>query len=173
MSDDLVAIGRIGPARGVRGDVFVQPWTDDPDARFAPGAVLRTSAPATGDGTLTVETSSTAGGKLVVHFSGIDDRTAAEQLRGLELLIPVGERPALEDPDEYYASDLVGLTAVSLSGDVIGAVRDVVDIAGADYLVLDVEGRERLVPFVSAIVPEVDIAGGRVSIDPPEGLFDL
>ena len=168
MSDDLVAIGRVGPPRGVRGDVFVQPWTDDPDSRFAAGTRLRT---ATAD--LTVESSSTAGGKLVVHFLGVDDRDSAQALRGTELLIPATARPPIEDPDEYYASDLVGLAAVEPSGAALGPVTDVVDIAGADYLVLQLDGQQRLVPFVAAIVTEVDLPGGRVVVDAPAGLFDL
>ena len=82
-SDDrsIVAIGRIGRARGVRGEVFLQPWTDDPDERFAVGTVLRTDPDARGP--LTVATLSTAGGKVVVRFEGIDDRGQAETLRGL------------------------------------------------------------------------------------------
>src|SRR5689334_10876658 len=81
---DLVAVGRIGPARGIRGDVFVEPWTDAPEERFAPAAVLRTQV----GRTLTVAASSVSGGKQVVHFAGVDDREAAESLRGLELFVP-------------------------------------------------------------------------------------
>jgi 16S rRNA processing protein RimM len=167
----LVAVGRIGPPRGVRGDLFVQPWTDDPDDRFAAGSVLRTEPPAAGP--LTVEESSSAGGKLVVHFVGVEDRSAAEALRGVQLMVPATERPPIDDPDEFYATDLIGLAASTVSGDELGAVRDVLNAAGADYLVLEIDGRERLVPFVSAIVPTVDLAGGRVVIDPPPGLFEL
>jgi 16S rRNA processing protein RimM len=166
-----VAIGRIGPARGVRGDVFVEPWTDDPDVRFAAGAALRTEPAERGP--LVVGASSTAGGKLVVHFDGVNDRSAAGELRGVRLVIAATERPPLESPDEFYASDLVGIAASTVDGAELGPVRDVVEIAGADYLVVEVEGRERLVPFVAAMVPTVDLPGGRVVIDPPEGLFDL
>jgi 16S rRNA processing protein RimM len=166
--DDLVVVGRIGPARGVRGDVFVEPLTDAPDERFAPGAVLL-AAPAP----LTVEASSSAGGKLVVHFAGVDDRAAAEALRGTELAIPAAARPVLDDPDEFYDSDLVGLQASTVDGLELGPVTDVVHAGGASYLVLIVDGRERLVPFVTAIVPTVDLTERRVVIDPPEGLFDL
>jgi 16S rRNA processing protein RimM len=169
--EDLVAVGRVGPARGVRGDLFVEPWTDMPDERFAPGAVLRTDPAERGP--LTVESASSAGGRLVVHFAGVADRTAAEGLRGTTLFVPSSERAPLADPDEYYATDLVGLAAHTVSGDDLGTVQDVVSIAGADYLVLDIDGRERLVPFVAAIVPTVDLAARRVVVDPPEGLFDL
>jgi 16S rRNA processing protein RimM len=169
--DDLVVVGRIGPARGVRGDVFVQPWTDAPDERFAPGTVLQTRPAAAGP--LTVESSSTASGKLVVHFAGVADRPAAEALRGTQLVIPAAERPALDDPDEFYDTDLVGLAACTPDGTDLGPVRDVVHAGGVSYLVLRVAERDRLVPFAAAIVPTVDVAGGRVVVDPPEGLFDL
>lgn len=166
-----VTIGRIGPARGVRGEVFVEPWTDDPDARFAAGAVLRTEPAERGP--LMVAASSSAGGKLVVHFDGVHDRAAAQELRGLRLVIAATERAPLDDPNEFYASDLVGIAASTVDGTQLGPVLDVVEIAGADYLVVAVDGRERLVPFVAAMVPTVDLPGGRVVIDPPPGLFDL
>jgi 16S rRNA processing protein RimM len=169
--DDVVAVGRIGPARGVRGDVFVEPWTDDPQARFAVGSVLRTEP--TEAGPLTVEFSSQASGKLVVHFTGVDDRAAAETLRGTELVIAASERPPLQDPDEFYDTDLIGLAARTVRGEDLGPVREVVHSAGADYLVVEVGGRERLIPFVAPVVPTVDVGNGIVEIDPPEGLFDL
>lgn len=168
---DFLTVGRIGPARGVRGDVFVEPWTDDPDARFSVGAQLRTE-PAD-RGPLVVAAANSASGKLVVRFEGVDDRPAAEALRGVRLVIPASERPPLDDPDEFYVTDLVGVAVSTVDGADLGAVRDVVDVAGADYLVIEVDGRERLVPFVSAIVPTVDLPARRIVIDPPEGLFDL
>jgi 16S rRNA processing protein RimM len=171
VQDDLIAIGRIGRPKGVRGDSFVEPWTDDPQARFAPGAVLHTDPPEVGP--LTVAASNDAGGRLVVRFDGVADREAAEALRGVRLLIPAAQRPPLSDPDDFYASDLVGLRAVAVDGTDLGPVRDVIDVAGADYLVVEIDGRERLVPFVRAIVPTVDLAGGTLVVDAPEGLFDL
>jgi 16S rRNA processing protein RimM len=168
---DVVAIGRIGKPRGVRGDVFVAPWTDDPEERFAVGSVLRTSAPERGP--LTVTAMTMASGKLVVHFDGHDSREAAEQLRGIEFVMDASERPPLEDPDDFYDTDLVGLTARTVSGAVLGPVREVLHAGASDYLVLDMDGIERLVPFVAAIVPTVDVAGGFVEVDPPDGLFDL
>jgi 16S rRNA processing protein RimM len=168
-TDDIV-VGRIGPARGVKGDVFVEPWTDAPDERFAPGTALRTDPVSAGP--LTVESSSTASGKLVVRFAGVTDRPGAEALRGIQLVIGAAERPPLDDPDEFYDTDLVGLAARTVDGAELGSVVEVVHAGGASYLVLDV-GRERLVPFVAAVVPTVDLAGGFVLVDPPDGLFDL
>lgn len=171
MTAELVAVGRVGPPRGVRGDAFVEPWTDAPDERFAPGAVLLTEPPEAGP--LTVEASSSAGGKLVVRFAGLADRGAVEALRGVRLLIPAAARPSLDDPDEFYDTDLVGLVARTVAGEPLGPVTDVVHAAGSSYLVVEVDGRDRLVPFVAAVVPSVDVAGGTLEIDPPEGLFEL
>jgi 16S rRNA processing protein RimM len=166
--DELVVVGRIGPPHGVRGEVVVQPFTDSPDERFAPGRTLQTSGEA-----LTVASSRWQGSRLIVEFTGIAHRDDAQALRGTELLVPAGSRPALDDPDEFYDTDLIGLAASTVDGVALGPVRDVVHAPAADYLVIEVDGRERLVPFVAAIVPSVDVAGGRVVVDPPEGLLDL
>ncbi len=171
MSQELIAVGRIGPARGVRGDAFVEPWTDAPDERFAAGTVLETDPPSAGP--LTVERVNLGGSRMVLHFAGFETREAVETLRGVRLVVPATARPVLDDPDEFYASDLVGLAAHAVDGTDLGPVADVLDIAGADYLVLNVDGVERLVPFVAAVVPHVDLEGGTVTVDPPEGLFDL
>lgn len=168
---ELLAIGRIGPVHGVRGELFVEPWTDQPEERFAAGSVLATDPPTAGP--LTVESVRMHSGKLVVGFAGILDRGAAAALRGVLLVITAGERPPLTDPDEYYVTDLVGLAARTVEGQQLGPIRDVLDLAGTDYLVLDVEGTERLVPFVAAIVTEVDLSARTVLIAPPAGLFGL
>jgi 16S rRNA processing protein RimM len=170
-SDEFIVVGRVGPARGVRGDVFVEPWTDVPDERFAPGAVLSTEPETVGP--LIVDSASTAGGKLVVRFAGVADRPAAEALRGTQLLITASSRPPIEDPDEFYDTELIGLAAVTVDGMDLGPIRDIVHAAGASYLVLDAAGQDRLVPFVRAIVPSVDLDAGRVVIDPPDGLLEL
>jgi 16S rRNA processing protein RimM len=168
---DFVAVGRVGPARGVRGEVFVEPWTDAPDERFAPGSVLVTEPASAGP--LTVEAASRGGGKQVVRFVGCADRPSAEALRGVQLLVPASARPELTDPEEFYDSDLVGLSAVTVGGEPLGPVREVQHAGGASYLVVSVAGQDRLVPFVRAIVPEVDVAGGTVTIDAPPGLFEV
>ncbi|GAB2488278.1 ribosome maturation factor RimM [Jatrophihabitans fulvus] len=169
--NELIAVGRVGPARGVKGHVFVEPWTDAPEERFAPGSVLATEP---GDaGPLTVAEHAVSSGKQVVRFEGCERREDGEALRGVRLLIAASDRPQLEDPDEFYDTDLVGLAVRTVAGDELGPVTDVLHAGGATYLVLDVAGTERLVPFVAAVVPEVDVRGGHVTIDPPPGLFDL
>ena len=170
-ADPLVAVGKVGPPVGLKGDVYVQPWTDAPQERFAPGSVLRTEPDDVGP--LTVAACRFHGSRFVVRFEFGAHRTSAEALRDVQLLVAATDRPALDDPDDFYDSDLVGLAAITSDGRALGAVREVVHSPASDYLVLDHDGREVLVPFVAAIVPEVDIAGGRVVITPPDGLLDL
>jgi 16S rRNA processing protein RimM len=168
---DVIAVGRVGPALGVRGDVFVEPWTDAPAERFAADVVLRTEPASAGP--LTVESSRLHAGRLVVHFVGYESRAEVEALRNVQLVIRASERAPLADPDEFYDTDLVGLIARSPDGAEFGPVTEVLHIGPADYLSVRVEGVDRLVPFLAAFVPAVDVAAGTVVIDPPAGLFEL
>jgi 16S rRNA processing protein RimM len=169
--DDLVLVGRIGRAHGLRGEATVAPHTDDPALRFAVGARLRTDSPQRP--ALLVEGSRLAGGRWLLSFAGVDDRAGAEALRGVRLFTPAAARPALEDPDDFYDTDLVGLRAVLMDGAAIGEVIGVIHPPGGDALVVRAERREVLIPFVRRIVPTVDLGAGTVRIDPPEGLLDL
>jgi 16S rRNA processing protein RimM len=174
---EYVAIGRIGRAHGLRGEVSVESWTDDPRDRFSPGIRFRTEGGEPAE--LTVLGAKLHGGRWLVAFEGIEDRNASEAVRGLRLMMPAHDRPAIEDPDEFYDTDLVGLIAVTPAGVAMGTTTDVVHGAAGDFLVLlvpaagGVPEREHLVPFVAAIVPSVDIVAGLVVIDAPDGLLDL
>jgi 16S rRNA processing protein RimM len=170
-STDTVVVGRIGRPHGVRGEVTVEVRTDDPDLRFVPGAVLRTDPPERGPITITgVHWHS---GTLLLRLEGVDSREAAEAVRNTELVVPVAELPEIEDPDSYYDHQLVGLTARMPDDAVLGEVTAILHEA-QDLLVVRLpEGRDVLIPFVSAIVPTVDVAGGFLVVDPPEGLLDL
>lgn len=169
MEQDLVQVGRIGRAHGIRGAVTVAPTTDDPAARFAAGSVLRTG-PA--DGTLTVERHYWTGSMLVVVFEGITDRNTAETMRGTTLHVTLDSLPLPEDEDDFYDHQLVGLAAVDPTGAALGAVVDVLHLPAAPVLVIRREsGSDELVPFVKAIVPTIDLAAGRLVIDPPDGMF--
>ncbi len=168
---DLV-VGRIGRPHGVRGEVTVEVRTDDPDARFAPGSSLRTDPVERGP--LTVAAVHPRSGGLVVGFAGFGSREEAEALRGTVLVVDSAELPEIEEADEWYDHQLVGLTAVDPAGAALGEVADVVHAPASDLLVVrDADGKEHLVPFVRELVPAVDLPGGRVVVDPPEGLFDL
>lgn len=167
-ADTQRVVGRIGKAHGLRGEVAVQVHTDSPEQRFAPGVQLGAGA----DRTLTVETVRPHSGALLVKFAGVADRTAAEALRGRLLTVEATSLPDLDDPEEYYDHQLEGLTAASKEGAVLGTVLEVVHAPASDLLVLDTGHGTAMVPFVRAIVPEVDLAGGRVVLDPPAGLLD-
>ncbi|MFB9837273.1 ribosome maturation factor RimM [Actinoallomurus acaciae] len=163
-----LVVGRIGRPHGVRGEVSVDVRTDDPAARFAPGSSLATEDA----GTLTVETVRAHSGRLLVRFAGIDDRTAAEALRGLLLLVDSAEIPPSDDPEEFHDHELIGLAAVDPDGTELGEIVDV-EHHGQDLLVLRrPSGDEALVPFVGAIVPTIDLPAGRVVLDPPPGLLE-
>ncbi|MEO3782920.1 ribosome maturation factor RimM [Actinocorallia sp. B10E7] len=164
-----LVVGRIGKPHGIRGDLTVDVRTDDADTRFAPGATLTTD-PVTA-GPLTVDTARWHSGRLVVRFVGISDRNRAEELRGTWLVIDSSEILPSSDPDEFHDYQLVGLKVVTTAGEEIGTVSEVLHHA-QELLVIDTGQGDKLVPFVSAIVPEVDVEGGRLVVDPPGGLFD-
>jgi len=163
-------VGRIGRPHGLRGEVTVQVTTDDPDERFAAGSVLGTD-PAN-RGPLTVSGMRRSGPVLVLGFEGVNDRNSAEALRGTSLTLDSASLPVPDDPDEFYDHQLVGLTAVDEQGGTLGTVVEVMHPPASPVLVVDrPDGTQELVPFVSAIVPVVDLAAGRLVIDPPDGMF--
>jgi 16S rRNA processing protein RimM len=171
-----VVVGRIGRPHGVRGQVTVEVRTDDPDLRFAPGTTLITEPAQRGP--LTVEAMRWHSGTLLLTLTLPDgqvvvDREGADALRNTMLLVPVEALPELEDPDSFYDHQLVGLAAVLPDGTTIGEVTGVRHEGTELLVVRRAEGPELLVPFVSAIVPSVDLAAGRLVVDPPEGLLDL
>ncbi|MEH0829101.1 MULTISPECIES: ribosome maturation factor RimM [unclassified Micromonospora] len=184
----MLIVGRIGKPHGIRGEVTVEVRTDEPEARFAPGSVLRTEPGATppanaapGPGVpfrvpaeLTIEAARWHQGRMLVAFEGILDREVAEALRGTLLGVDSADVAPPEDPEEFHDHQLVGLAVVTPSGERLGEVDRIDHAPASDLLVLRrPEGRTALIPFVKAIVPEVDLAGGRVVVDPPAGLLDL
>jgi 16S rRNA processing protein RimM len=173
---DTVVVGRIGRPHGVRGLVTVEVRTDDPDLRFAPGAVLLTEPAERGP--LTVVDKRWHSGTLLLQLAGPDgavfgDRESADALRNTRVVVPVADLPELDDPDSFYDHQLVGLAAQLADGTPIGTVT-AVRHEGTELLVVGrAEGGEVLVPFVTAIVPTVDVAAGHLVVDPPEGLLEL
>ncbi|MFD2457786.1 ribosome maturation factor RimM, partial [Amycolatopsis samaneae] len=111
-------------------------------------------------------------GRLLVRFEEVLTRDVAETLRGAMLLADTAELPPIEDPDEFYDHELAGLRAELTDGSVAGKVVEIVHSPAGELLELDRDGRKVLIPFVKAIVPVVDVPGGRVVLDPPEGLLD-
>ena len=167
----LVTVGRIGRAHGIRGEVSVDVRTDSPELRFADGARLTTEP--VGAGPLVVGHTRWHSGRLMVRFDGVSDRAVAEGLRGVRLLAEAGEDERLDDPEEFFDHQLVGLHAVTTAGDAVGDITEVLHLPGQDLLVVRrPDNRETLVPFVADIVPEVDLAAARVVLDPPVGLLE-
>jgi 16S rRNA processing protein RimM len=125
-------------------------------------------------GPLTVESTRDQNGRLIVAFEGVFDRSAAEALRDTMLLVDAADIPPSDDPDEFHDTQLMGLRADLVDGSSLGEVTDVLHLPHGDVLVVRrPEGPEVLVPFVKAIVPAVDVAAGRLVVDPPPGLLDL
>lgn len=155
----------------MRGEVSVDLRTDEPDRRYATGAVVR-AVP--GNRRLTVAGTRPHGARLLVAFTGVSDRGAAGSLRGCALVVDVapGDRP--DDPDEFYDHQLVGLEVRTTSGRTVGTVREVDHLPQQDLLVVDATGRTApvLVPLVAALVPEVDLEKGVVLVEDPPGLLD-
>ena len=163
---DLV-IARIGRARGLGGEVSVELRTDIPQDRFVVGAVLQTDPP--GAGPLTLTSAQHDSGPWYLRFAEATTREAAEGLRGVLLVV---EQDASDEEDAWYPHELVGLRAERPSGEVVGTVSGIEHPPAHDLLVIhEPGGTTALIPFVAAMVPVVDVAGGRVVVDPPFGLL--
>jgi 16S rRNA processing protein RimM len=169
-----VVVGRIGKPHGVRGEVTVEVRTDEPERRFTAGAVLDVRRPhdvAAPVPVLTVRGVRWHQGVLLLTFEEVEGREAAEALRGclLQTEVPADVRP--DDPEEFYAHQLAGLAAYDVDGRELGTVTRLVGGGAQDLLVVRTpDGRDALVPFVAALVPEVDLDGGRVVIADRPGL---
>ena len=175
-----VIVGRAGRPHGIRGEVVIGVRTDEPDLRFAVGAAVDAAsspdeADAVPDQRLTIASKRWHSGQLLVSFAGITDRTAASELTGSWLSVDSSQLPDTGDPDEFRDHELIGLNVRTAGGELVGMVTDVLHY-GQDLLVVrraeGAAGGECLVPFVKAIVPEVDVAAGLLVIDPPPGLLD-
>lgn len=177
--NDLLRVCRIGKAQGLKGEVTVQIFTDEPYERFEPGNVLCT---ADGEREFVIENARTFKNRWILLFEESQNRNDAEALNGTELYVHAEDAQELAAENAWYIKDLVGLQArlceenqLGLTPKVIGKVVDVLD--GAQSLLkirldhpIDEENKTMLVPFVEAIVPEVDVANGYLTIDPPGGL---
>ncbi|GAA3712625.1 ribosome maturation factor RimM [Microlunatus aurantiacus] len=172
MSDTVeVIVGIVGRAHGIKGEVGIDVRTDEPDRRFVPGAVLGREG---GGSELTVESARDHSGRLLVRFRGHPDRTAVETLRGTVLVVQVDATARPDDEEEYYDRQLTGLRVLDAVGAEVGRVADVIHLPEQDMLEIRTEAGPRLVPFVRALVPEVDLGAGTVRLaDVPGLLTDL
>ncbi len=165
-----VLVARIGKPHGIKGEVTVQLFTDAPEDRFEPGAVFRVEEAPVAE--LTVVKARWNKDILIVGFEQVPDRNQAETLRGAKLFID-SDTTDDDDEDAWYEHELVGLD-VRVDGQSVGKVSGLRTLAVQDLLVVELtDGHEALVPFVTAMVPDVDLEGGFVTVVPPAGLFDL
>jgi len=171
---ELIIIGRVRKAHGIRGELVVEPITDEPDAVFASGrrviAGTASGDPAKDRRELRILSSSPFKGGYIVHFEGIPDRTVAELWRDRFLLVPADELEPLGD-DQVYVHELRGMRVELESGELVGSVADTYELPQG--LTLDVK-REKgsvMIPY-DRIVTNVDRGGRVIRIDPPQGLLD-
>jgi 16S rRNA processing protein RimM len=178
----LLVVGVIVRPHGIHGELVVDVRTDEPDDRFTAGRTMVTARAARGaragdpvvTGELTIDALRPHQGRLLITFDGIADRSMAEGLRGVLLCVDSADVVPPTDPDEFLDHQLVGLAAVDENGERLGEVVRIEHAPASDLLHLRLpDGRTALVPFVREIVPEVDLAGGRVVLTPPGGLLDL
>ncbi|KXF53417.1 ribosome maturation factor RimM [Rhodococcus sp. SC4] len=171
-----LVVGRVAKSHGIKGEIVVEVRTDEPEDRFAVGAVLRGHKPREQTvSTYTVEAARDHSGRLLLRLDGVSDRTAADALRGTLFVIDSAELEPSDDPDEFYDHELEGLSVRLADGTEVGTVIEVLHSAAGELLSIRRAGEqsgELLVPFVAAIVTSVSAADGVVEIDPPEGLLD-
>jgi 16S rRNA processing protein RimM len=164
--DELVCLGAIAGAWGVRGAVRLKSFCADPAAIATYGPLVTEDGRSFG-----VSMLKPLAGAFAANLTGIATREAAEALKGTRLYTPRASLPALVE-DEFYHADLIGLEVVDTGGAVLGRVRAVADHGAGDILEIARLGAvEILVPFTRQAVPTVDLAAGRIVVDPPPGLI--
>ena len=161
-------VGVIERPHGVRGEVAVELRTDEPERRFAPGQVLHQEG---GTRRFTVRSVRDHSGRLLVRFAELVDRAGAEAVRGTLLVAAVqpDERPT--EPGEFYDRQLIGLQATTPDGAEVGRVVSVLHLPAQDLLEIETAAGPRLVPFVGALVPGVDLEAGRLTVTDVAGLL--
>jgi 16S rRNA processing protein RimM len=169
-----LTVGRVVKAHGVGGEVVVEIRTDDPATRFAPGNALRAKSSRGGEErTFVIDQAREHGGRLLVRLAGVDDRDAADALRGSLFVVDSDELPPIDEPDTYYDHQLEGLSVRTTAGLEVGVVAEVLHTAAGELLAVRRDSGEVLVPFVGAIVTSVSLDDGLIEIDPPDGLLEL
>ncbi|ALC06238.1 Ribosome maturation factor RimM [Corynebacterium deserti GIMN1.010] len=163
-------IGKVVKSHGIRGEVVVEITTDEPEIRFAKGEVLN-GKQAGKDHSLTIDAARAHQGRLLIKFKEVPDRNVADSLRGTRFFAPPLE--VEDDDDGFYDHELEGLRIIH-NGEDIGEVTGVMHGPAGEILEVKLtSGKEALIPFVHAIVPDVDLDEGTATITPPDGLLDL
>lgn len=167
-------VGRLTKAHGLKGALKLELYTDEPEKRFVPGAVFTLQVPTASKWhgkTLELRELRWYNGHPVGFFAGVDDRTEAETLVKAILWVSKDVRELPDEEDAWYDHQLVGLAALR-DGARVGTIARVDHLPAQDLLAIATDAGEVLVPFVRAIVPEVDLAAGTVTLTPPAGLFE-
>ena len=168
---ELVAIARIAKPRGLKGELVADLRTDFPE-RFEGLLDVTAVAPSGEQRALKIEKAWFQNDRVVLKFEGIDSVEAAEGFRNAEICVSESEAVEL-DFDEFYDWQLAGLEAITLEGERLGTVREVMRTGGTENLVVAGQTRDFLIPFAEAICVEVDLEKKRIVIDPPEGLLEF
>ena len=160
-----VLVGRVAGAFGVRGEVRISAYTQDPLALLAYRTLLRED----GSAALTLQTARAVKDAIIARAAEVASKEAADALRGVRLYVPREALPSVEDEDEFYLADLIGLEAVTADGEPVGRVKAVHDFGAGDILEIDPgRGRpSRLIPFTRACVPDIRVSQGRLTVVPP------
>ncbi|MDE2804650.1 MAG: ribosome maturation factor RimM [Gemmatimonadota bacterium] len=171
----FLVVGHLNKAHGTRGELFIWPLTDYPETHFAPGVVHfpgddEGRTPAADLESLTIESVRPYRKGFLARFRGIDDRTAAEQLRGRYLLRPFEAMDELAEGEIFY-HELLGCTVVTRDGSVLGSIREVYALKPADLLEVASPDGDIMLPLIREMVVEFDREEGKVVVDPPEGLL--
>ena len=166
MTRDLILLGVLGAPHGVRGEMRLKSYTEDPLA-IADYKPLTDEAGARPFKILSARL--VKDDMLVVRLEGVADRDKAAALTNTRLYAPRDLLPPVEDEDEFYQADLIGLKVEATNGEAIGTVLAVLDFGAGDILEIEPAsgGRPIMLPFTKAVVPRVDIAGGRLIAEPP------
>jgi len=169
MPAERVCIAKVGAAHGVRGEVRLFAFTEDPLAIRDYGELEDAS------GARRFRIVSLRPGKdhLVARFEGVDDRDAASKLTHLELYVARAKLPAQKEANRFYQADLIGLAVETKAGEKLGEVVSVQNFGAGDLLEIKrAAGENVLIPFIDPYVPLIDIKGGKIVAEPPQGLFD-
>lgn len=171
MNSELIAIAKIVRTRGLRGEVVADVLTDFP-GRFE-GLENVTAVFANGERReLKIEKFWFQKGRIVLKFSGHDSVESAETLRDVEICVDETEAVELEE-DEFFDWELEGCEVETVVGEKLGTVRELLRTGGTEVLIIENDGKERMVPFAESICIEVDIEKKRIVVDPPEGLLEF
>lgn len=163
--DTRICVAQIGAAHGLKGEVRLWSYTEEP------AAVARYGALTTEDGSRQIEIVQLRAEKdyFIAKLRGIEDRNAAEALRNARLYVARERLPAPDDADTFYHADLIGLAAVDPDGNALGDVIAIHNYGAGDIVEIRLaDGSTQMFPFHEAVVPQIDIAAGRMTIVPPE-----